>query len=93
MPLCKKTEAELAPRGAIKKGAIYLFSKQPFVLIRSHNTLCVFNTALTKSKIWLRSHDSYLTFGVLDYDQKGTCCMCLGFQPSKALISRPSIKS
>ena len=78
MPLCKKTEAELAPRGAIKKGAIYLFSKQPFVLIRSHNTLCVFNTALTKSKIWLRSHDSYLTFGVLDYDQKDTCCMSLG---------------
>ena len=62
--IMQKDGGELAPRGAIKNSAIYLFSKQPFVLIRSHNTLCVLNTALTKSKIWLHSHDSYLKFGV-----------------------------
>ena len=30
MPLCKKTEAELAPGGAIKNGAIYLLIQAAF---------------------------------------------------------------
>ena len=42
MPLCKKTEAELAPRGAIKKGAIYLFFQAAFRAYQiPQYTLCI----------------------------------------------------
>ena len=48
----------------LRRAPSIFFFKRPFVLIRSHNTLCIFNTALTKPKIWLHSHDSYLKFGI-----------------------------